>query len=101
MEVPKDYVLDIVRQALDDKIEAAVKNLTNEINNTRTDIADIKSEFRGFRNICKNDMDLVNNKITNHENAHEPYKEFKYKVYAYSGAIAVASGVAAKFILST
>jgi len=82
LEIPKDYVLDIIKQALYDKIDSTEYNLRNEIRELRNDIKEFNVQ-------CKYDMGKYDKRIKKNE-------EFRIKTVAIAGA----TGVIAAFIFS-
>lgn len=84
MEVPKDYVLNIVRQALDDKIDMAVKNLKSDISKTTEEINELKCEIKEFHVQCKHDM-------SNYDKRIRATEEFKIKSITIAGGVAAIS----------
>jgi len=92
-EIPSDYVLGIVRQAIDGRIDALEKKIDWNHSDVKADITEIKMAIKEFQTVCNVDMKSMDARI-------KDYEQFKYKLIAYSGVIAVASGVAAKIIFS-
>jgi len=92
MEVPSDYVLDIVRKALDDKIDSLEKKMEFNHLDVKGDISEIKRAFKEFQTKCNKDMGHYDARIKGLE-------DVKYKIYAFSGAIAAASGFVWSWIL--
>ncbi len=90
-EVPSDYVLGIVRQALDGRIDMLEKKLDFNHTDVKGDIIEIKTAIKEFQTVCNTDMKAMDVRI-------KDYEQFKWKVIAISGAVAVISGVVSKFI---
>lgn len=84
MQVPEQYVIEIFKQAMDGKIDVLEKNIKEDIQNLR-------EEIRNFQTQCRHDMKI-------HDTEIEDLKNFKYKMYAYSGAIAFMSAVGFKLL---
>jgi len=89
LEVPKDYILEIIKQSIYDKIDATENNLKIEIRVIKDDIHELKKEIQKFNVQCKHDMSNFDKRIKDNEN-------FKIKIIAISGAV----GVIAAFIFS-
>ena len=90
-EVPSDYVLDIVKKALDGRIDSLEKKIDSTHADVKVDIIEIKTMIKEFQTVCNTDMRAMDVRI-------KDYEQFKWKVIAFSGAVAVVSGVASKFI---
>lgn len=86
MEVPKDYVLSIMKQALDDKINATEHNIRSEMREIRSDIKDLKMESKSFYNVCKISMESHDKRIRSNE-------DFKLKLIATAGAVGTISAL--------
>ena len=93
MEVPADYVMNMMRTAIDGRIDTLERKLESYHIDVKQEIIDIKIAIKDFQKKCNTDMTSMDKRI-------KDYEQFKWKVIAYSGAIAVASGVVARFIFN-
>jgi len=84
MEVPSDYVMNIMRQAIDSRIDTLEKKI--DLNHI-----ELKTTIREFQTLCNVNMNSMDMRI-------KDYEQFKWKLVAFSGAVAVIAGVAAKFV---
>lgn len=91
VEVPADYVINIIRQSFDERFNSLEKTIEIQFDDVKKDICDLKDTFKHFEHTYGISM-------KDHENRLKEIEQFKYKVYAYTGAIAVFSGVAIKII---
>lgn len=91
MEVPADYVINMMRQVIDAKIEALEKKLEAHHLDLKSEILDLKTALKEFQNKCQTDMNHFDTRIKDNE-------QFKWKVIAYSGVIAAVVGVILKCI---
>lgn len=91
-EVPKDYVLEMMKEALSDKITSTECNLRTEMVGLKTDIHELKVEIKEFQNQCRHDMHSFDKRIKSTE-------EFKIKVIALSGFIVATSAFLFTLIL--
>jgi len=84
MEVPSDYVMNIMRQAIDSRIDTLEKKIdSNHI--------ELKTTIREFQALCNKSMNSMDMRV-------KDYEQLKWKLVAFSGAVAVIAGVAAKII---
>lgn len=81
MEVPEDYVLNLIKSTLEHKIDSVEKNIKSEIN-------DLKIEIREFNKQCTNNMKSHDNRIRSTE-------DFKLQIITISG---IAGGISALLI---
>lgn len=89
MQVPQDYVFEMIRQALDDKIVNVQRELKEDISNVQRELKenteDLKEDIDDYKNNCTSNCKNYEGKIRNLE-------ETKYKIYAVSATIAGLSG---------
>ena len=93
MEVPADYVMDMMMQAIDGRIDSLEKKLEVNHADVKGNIIEIKTAIKEFQTVCNTDMKAMDVRI-------KDYEQFKWKVIAFSGAVAVIAGAATKFIFS-
>jgi len=92
MEVPSDYVLDMMHRAIDGRIDSMEKKMESNHIDVRNNINEIKTSFKEFQTKCNKDMGHYDARIKGLE-------EVKYKIYAFSGVIAAMSGFVWGWIL--
>ena len=100
MQVPQDYVFEMIRQALDDKIVNVQRELKEDISNVqrelKEDISNVQRELKENTEDLKEDIDDYKNNCTsnckNYEGKIRNLEETKYKIYAVSATIAGLSG---------
>lgn len=79
MEVPSDYIIEIIRKTLDDRIDSVENNL-------KCEILSLKAEIKEYNNKCDIEMNL-------HEKRIRATEDFDLKIIAISGAIGALSAV--------
>lgn len=91
MEIPRDYIFEMFKQAVDNKVESLEKKLDYYTEDIRNDISEIKKQMIDFKHVHVVSM-------KDHDDRLKELEQFKYKIYAYAGAIAVFSGLLSRLI---
>lgn len=96
MDIPKDYVIEMVRNTLDEKINQlcdSQESLRLDIKNDIYELKkDLRSEIQNINTTCTVNMKDHNNRI-------RLLEEHKWKLYAFGGAVATVSAFVFNYIL--
>jgi len=63
MEVPSDYVLDMMRQAINGRIDTLEKKIDFNHEDVKRDVAELKTSFKESQTKCDKDMGAMDKRI--------------------------------------